>query len=186
MTIYSTVFIALGLAMDAFAVSLASGLVIERLTVRHIFRCAFHFGLFQAGMPVLGWWLGGTVAHRIEAYAPWIAFLLLAAIGGKMLREAWAEAGQSNTCADPTRGWSLVALSVATSIDALAVGLSLAMLQVTVWTPAAIIGVITAALSATGMVLGHRLGCRWGRWAQTLGGVVLIGIGLRIVADQVA
>ena len=183
MSLSTTLLVAWGLAMDAFAVSLAAGLAIETLTPRHVFRAAFHFGLFQALMPILGWFLGSTVADTIGAFDHWLAFGLLAGIGGKMLWES-REAESAPSCADPTRGWSLITLSVATSIDALAVGLSVAMLRVTIWGPALLIGVITCALSTIGILLGHRVGCRWGRWAELLGGLVLIGIGTRILISH--
>ena len=185
MSLWTAVFIAFGLAMDAFAVSIASGLAIPKITGRHVFRMAFHFGLFQALMPVLGWLVGAAVARHLAAWDHWIAMALLGFIGGKMLYEAFR--GETDkSCADPTRGIHLVTLSVATSIDALAVGLSLAMLRVSVWQPALVIGVVTAALSAAGIVFGSRLGCRWGTRAQIAGGIVLIGIGVRIVVSHLS
>jgi putative Mn2+ efflux pump MntP len=172
--------IALGLAMDAFAVSIAVGLVLERVSYRHLFRLAFHFGLFQFAMPVLGWMAGGTFASYLSAFDHWVAFGLLASIGGRMLWESRYE-HRSFAGADPTRGWILIALSVATSIDALAVGLSLAMLGVSIWTPAVIIGLVAAAMSAVGGAFGSRLGKRWERRAEAVGGLLLIGIGLHVL-----
>ena len=183
MGLLETVLVAFGLAMDAFAVSIAAGLVIAPLTARHVFRASFHFGLFQFMMPVLGWAAGTTVASHISSWDHWVAFALLAFIGGKMLWEARCPE-EGKTCKDPTRGWSLVTLSVATSIDALAVGLSIAFLEVSIWQPAAIIGVICAAMSALGITFGSRLGQRWGRWAEVGGGVVLVGIGVRILVSH--
>jgi putative Mn2+ efflux pump MntP len=183
MSILTMILIAFGLAMDAFAVSVASGLVIERLTFRHVFRMAFHFGLFQALMPVLGWLAGATVAPYIEAWDHWLALGLLGLIGGKMIFESQKKTAEIAR-SDPTRGWSLVTLSIATSIDALAVGLSLAMLQVEIWLPVALIGLVAAAMSAVGISFGSRLGRRWGRRAELVGGLVLIGIGVRIVVSH--
>src|SRR5512145_3318729 len=134
--------IALALAMDAFAVALGAGLTLERLTGRHLFRLGFHFGLFQAMMPVVGWLAGLTVQHWIAAYDHWVAFGLLAFVGGKMLYEALRSEDEEKEAGDPTRGLTLVILSVATSIDALAVGLSLAMLGVNIWLPALVIGLV--------------------------------------------
>lgn len=185
MSLLSTILVAFGLAMDAFAVSIASGLSISKLTGRHVFRIAFHFGLFQALMPVLGWLAGTTVAPYIEAWDHWVAMALLGFIGGKMLLDARSDEHEVART-DPTRGLSLITLSVATSIDALAVGLSLAMLQVQVWLPAAIIGLVAAVMSALGITFGNRLGRRWGRWAETIGGLVLIGIGVRIVVTHMS
>lgn len=176
--------IAVALAMDAFAVALGAGLSLERMTGRHLFRLGFHFGLFQALMPVIGWFAGLTVQRWIAAYDPWIAFALLAFVGGKMIREALREHGEGHVRADPTRGMNLVLLSLATSIDALAVGLSLAMLKVDIWLPALVIGLVAAALTVVGMFLGRRIGAAWGQRVEILGGLVLIAIGVKILLDQ--
>lgn len=172
--------IALGLAMDAFAVSIASGLKLARVTPRHVFRLSFHFGLFQFLMPVIGWFAGRQMASLVASFDHWIAFGLLSLIGGRMLWEA-ASNGESDSGADPTRGMTLVALSVATSIDALAAGASLAFLDQSIWTPSVTTGVVTSALTAIGIAFGSRFGRRWGRWAEVIGGCVLILIGLRIL-----
>jgi len=183
MTWLGMVAIAIGLAMDAFAVAIAAGLTIERLTGRHIFRIAFHFGLFQFMMPVIGWFAGRTIAGYIAAYDHWVAFGLLAVIGARML---WAAArGRDDIIRkDPSRGWSLVMLSVATSIDALAVGLSMAFLGVSVWLPSVIIGIVAGLMSLAGICLGSRLGHRTRRLAECLGGLLLIGIGVRILVSH--
>ncbi|MFH1268350.1 MAG: manganese efflux pump MntP family protein [Planctomycetota bacterium] len=175
--------ISVGLAMDAFAVSLAAGLTLASVTPRHTFRMAFHFGLFQAMMPILGWLAGKELAGYIAAYDHWIAFALLSFVGGKMLLEAGK--GRAKTSeADPTRGLSLVTLSVATSIDALAVGMSMAFLRVSIWVPAAVIGLVAATLSAVGIRFGNRLGARVGRWAEAFGGCVLLLIGVKILVSH--
>jgi len=171
--------IALGLAMDAFAVSIASGLQLSRITPRHVFRLSFHFGLFQFLMPVIGWCVGLQMAGLVASFDHWLAFGLLSLIGGRMLWEAGSNR-ESESKADPTRGMTLVALSLATSIDALAAGVSLAFLHQSIWIPAVTTGVVTAALTAIGIAFGSRLGRRWGRWAEVIGGCVLILIGLRI------
>jgi len=175
--------IAVGLAMDAFAVSVAAGLAIDRLTGRHVFRAAFHFGLFQFMMPVAGWLAGRTVAGYLAACDHWVAFGLLGVIGGRMIRQA-ARADTQRPRTDPTRGWSLVTLSVATSLDALAVGLSLGVLGVSIWLPSIVIGLVAAGMSLFGIVLGSRLGRRTRRWAECLGGMILIAIGLHILVSH--
>ncbi len=175
--------IAVGLSMDAFAVSLATAVTLPRVTPRHVFRLAFHFGLFQCLMPIVGWLAGRQVAPWIEAFDHWLAFGLLALVGGRMLWEAWSDEREAER-ADPTRGWMLVTLSVATSLDALAVGLSLAFVGVSVWTPSVVIGLVTATLTAFGLRFGSRLGERWGRRAEIAGGVVLLLIGLKILAGH--
>jgi len=172
--------IAVGLAMDAFAVATATGLALGSVTPRHVFRLAFHFGLFQFMMPVIGWAAGTTFSKFIGHYDHWVAFGLLTFVGGKMLWEAFAER-EAEARGDPTRGLMLVTLSLATSVDALAVGLSMAMLGVEIWFPSVVIGVVAAALTTVGLLLGNRLGRRCGFWAELAGGSVLVAIGLRIV-----
>ncbi len=176
--------IAIALAMDAFAVALSAGLVLPHLTGRHLFRFGFHFGLFQAMMPVLGWLIGISIREQIEAFDHWLAFGLLTAIGSKMLWEAWQGDSDKPRETDPTRGLSLIMLSVATSVDALAVGLSLAVLGVTIWIPALVIGLVAAALTICGMLLGRRLGRAWGSRVEVFGGLVLISIGIKILVEH--
>ncbi len=176
--------IAVALAMDAFAVALAAGVTLERITGRHLFRFGFHFGLFQAMMPVLGWLAGITVQLYISAYDHWIAFGLLAFVGIKMIREAFAEEDEETSPTDPTRGLTMLMLAVATSIDALAVGLSLGMLGVSVWLPAVVIGLVCGVLTVIGMLLGGRIGSLWGKRVEVLGGLVLCGIGVKIVLEH--
>lgn len=175
---------ALALAVDAFAVALAAGLALDRLTGRHLFRLGFHFGLFQALMPAVGWTAGLTIQRWISAYDHWAAFGLLAFVGGKMIIEAFREEEEGNSSADPTRGWSLVTLSVATSIDALAVGLTLGMLGVSIWFPALVIGLVAGALTVTGMLLGRRVAAVWGKRMEVFGGLVLFGIGAKILLEH--
>jgi putative Mn2+ efflux pump MntP len=124
-----------------------------------------------------------TIQHRIAAYDHWIAFGLLAFVGGKMIREA-LQAPEERPEKDATRGWTLVMLSVATSIDALAIGLSLAMLGVSIWVPAAVIGLVCGTLTVAGMLLGRRAGTLWGARVEILGGLILIAIGGRILLEH--
>ncbi|MCL2639908.1 MAG: manganese efflux pump MntP family protein [Phycisphaerales bacterium] len=186
MNIWLIIGIALGLSMDAFAVAVATGLTLPKLTNRHIFRLAFHFGLFQCLMPIIGWYTGRTVSGHIQRYDHWIVFSLLAFIGGKMLWEAVHRHPSERKTTDPTRGLSLITLSVATSLDALAVGLSLALLQVSIWLPSIIIGIIAGTLTAIGIIFGSRLGDRFGHWAEIIGGIVLIGIGTHTLISHLA
>lgn len=177
--------IAVGLAMDAFAVAMATGLALGAVTPRHVFRLAFHFGLFQFMMPLVGWVAGAKLAHLIGDYDHWAAFALLAFVGGKMLLEAFDDHGNGSR-SDPTRGLMLVTLSVATSLDALAVGLSMALLGVDIWLPSVVIGLVAAALTTVGLGLGNRLGQRWGFWAEIAGGCVLLGIGIQILVGHLS
>jgi putative Mn2+ efflux pump MntP len=173
--------IALALAMDAFAVALGAGVLLHPITGRQLFRLGFHFGLFQGGMPVIGWLAGVGLQRFVTVYAPWLAFGLLTFIGTRMIREAMHDDQETDRRRDPTRGMTMVLLSVATSIDALAVGFSLSLLGVSIWTPALVIGLITAMVTVCGMLLGTRIGTRWGGRVEILGGLVLIGIGLKIL-----
>ena len=182
---FEILMIAVGMAMDAFAVSLGAGASGHARDGRAIFRLSFHFGLFQFLMPVIGWYLGSTVAPYIATVDHWIAFGLLAFVGGRMIR-AGLDANQEVLAKDPSRGLTLVALCVATSIDALAIGLSLAMLRVTIWYPSVVIGVVTGGLSLVGLHLGTQLGTRFGKRMEIVGGVILVAIGLRLLVSHVA
>jgi putative Mn2+ efflux pump MntP len=178
--------IAVALAMDAFAVAVATGVTIRCISFRQYFRLGWHFGLFQALMPIIGWSAGLTVRHAIEAYDHWIAFGLLAFVAGGMLREAFGDDAKECALKDPTRGITMVMLSVATSIDALAVGLSLSMIQVAIWTPAFVIGVVAALFTFTGMYIGKTIGSlgHLRRYAEVLGAVVLLAIGVNILYEH--
>lgn len=172
--------------MDAFAVSIAAGLTICRLTGRHVFRISFHFGLFQFLMPVIGWLAGRSAHAYLTGAAGWLAFALLAWVGGKMLGDALRpdrEDKDNQTRRDPSRGMTLVTLSVATSLDALAVGVSMGLLDVSVWTPSIVIGLVAGTLSLAGITFGSRIGRSWGRWAEVAGGVVLLGIAARVLVE---
>ena len=185
MHIFQILIIAVALAMDAFAVSIATGLQLQTVSVRQTFRLAWHFGLFQAGMNIIGWAAGLTVRSMIESVDHWIAFGLLCFIGIRMIREAM-EDDDSKKESDPTRGKTLVLLSVATSIDALAVGLSFSLLHVSIWVPALVIGIVATILTAIGLHLGCLVGAasRLGSRAEIIGGLVLVAIGLNILHEH--
>jgi len=177
--------IALALAMDAFAVSIGLGLSLHPATAAQTLRLAFHFGLFQFLMPVAGWAAGERSIGLIGPYDHWVAFGLLLAVGGKMTIESFRKGGEDRLeRPDPTRGISLLVLSVATSLDALAVGISLAALGVAIQYPAIIIGLVAFVMTIVGMKLGPVLGRIIGRRAELLGGLVLILIGIRILVDH--
>ncbi|MFZ2633812.1 MAG: manganese efflux pump MntP family protein [Desulfosalsimonadaceae bacterium] len=183
MNILEIIMIAVGLAMDAFAVSIAAGTSGRLAGKRATFRLSFHFGLFQAVMPLIGWYVGVHIAHLIESFDHWVAFALLLLVGGRMIMASF----QSETETfdkDPSRGFSLVLLSVATSIDALAVGLSLAMINISIWYPCLIIGIITAGLSVVGIRAGKYFGKKLGSRMELIGGVILILIGLKILVSH--
>jgi putative Mn2+ efflux pump MntP len=182
MSLTATFLIAFSMAMDAFAVSMCSGLKIGP-GPRPVFRIAFHFGLFQALMPVIGWLFGKTIEPLVQSLDHWVAFGLLAFVGIRMIRSGFSRV-EEKILKDPSRGWTMVMLSVAVSIDALAIGLSLAFLDVDIWTPAMVIGLVTGTLSLIGLRVGNRVGRRFGKPVEVLGGLVLIGIGVRIVMSH--
>lgn len=185
MDIGSIVFIALALAVDAFAVALGAGVTLDKVDFRRTFRLAWHFGFFQAAMNVLGWASGLTFRQLIESFDHWVAFGLLAFVGINMIREAVNNHKEINTT-DPTKGWTLVMLSIATSIDSLAVGLSFSVLNIKVWLPAIIIGITATALTTVGLHLGRLLSSssRLGAKVEIAGGIVLISIGVRILYEH--
>jgi manganese efflux pump family protein len=182
----NTLALAVALAMDAFAVSIASGVSLRTVSARQTFRLAWHFGLFQAMMPVIGWSAGFTVRSRIEAYDHWVAFALLVFVAQGMLRSAFKGEPAKEDAKDPTKGMTMVMLSVATSIDALAVGLSLSLINVSIWTPALIIGLVAGVFTTVGMHLGKVIGsmAQLSRWAEMTGGVVLLAIGVNILREH--
>jgi putative Mn2+ efflux pump MntP len=183
MTFLEILLIALSMSMDAFAVCLGAGTQSRTSGPRPVFRLAFHFGLFQFLMPIIGWLAGTTVVHYISAYDHWVAFGLLAFVGVRMIRSGFdpQDSEQKN---DPSRGWTLVLLAFATSIDALAVGFSLGVVGITIWYPAVVIGVVTGLLSWLGIFLGNRLGQKFGKRMEIIGGIVLILLGLRILISH--
>ena len=171
--------------MDAFAVSVGKGLAMRRLDMRQAFVIALFFGGFQALMPVIGWFLGAQFAQYVTSVAHWIAFALLAFIGGKMLWDAFHEETEGDGSGDGAIGFvELVMLAVATSIDALAVGVSFAFLEVSIAPSAALIGVTTFVISLAGVAIGHMFGSRWEKPATIAGGLILVFIGMRIVLDH--
>ena len=179
-------FIAISLSLDAFAVSVSSGISIRDLRFFHALRASFCFGLFQFIMPLAGWYMGDAFAARFETYTHWIAFALLAFIGGKMIlgslrRGKGSVAGHAENTGDIRSLITLFILSVATSIDALATGVSLNIMGLGVWLSAAIIGGVTFFVCLFGFEFGRRIGTALEKWAQIAGGFVLIGIGIRIL-----
>jgi putative Mn2+ efflux pump MntP len=176
---------AVALAMDCFAVSLGLSCGHNKLSGGQTLRLALHFALFQFAMPVIGWFAGENLLRHIERFDHWIAFGLLTLVGGKMIRESFRAEKDDEECpADRTRGLSIVILSVATSIDALAVGLSLAVLRVNILYPAAIIGIICFALTVAGSKLGPVVGRIAGKRAELGGGLILIAIGIKILVEH--
>jgi len=182
---FSIILIAIGLSADCFAVALSGSISMKTVSRLQVLRASLAFGLFQALMPVLGWLIGQTVVEIIADYDHWIAFVLLAIVGGKMIWESFRSEESRNDNADITKGILLLTLSIATSIDALAVGLTFAFLEINIMTASLTIGTIALAVTAIGFLLGRKLGSLIGRRAEAIGGVVLIGIGLRILLTHI-
>lgn len=177
--------IAVGLSMDAFAVSICKGLKMQRFNVRHAGVIALAFGGFQALMPVIGWFLGKQFESYITGIDHWIAFALLAVIGGKMAAESFKkEEEDSSKENEKLDVKELLVLAVATSIDALAVGITFAFLQVSIVPAVSLIGVITFVLSAVGVFIGHKFGAKFKSKAELAGGIILILIGLKILLEH--
>lgn len=185
MSFLSILIIAIGLGMDAFSVAIGVGASVRAVSFVSVFRLSFYFGLFQFLMPVAGWFAGVSVANVIAGYDHWIAFALLAVVGGKMIAESFNREEKVRTT-DPTRGLIVIILSVATSIDALAVGFSFALLKTPVLYPSVIIGIVTFAMTMCGMLFGEKLGKMVGRRVEMLGGFILIGIGVKILMEHMA
>ncbi len=181
--ILSLLLIALGLSPDCFAVALSGSTTIKSTSRIPMFRMALAFGLFQAGMPVLGWLAGQTVVDMVAAYDHWVAFALLALIGGRMVWESFrGEAERKHT--DITKGAMLLGLAIATSIDALAMGLVFAFIRVNLLLACLIIGIIAFAMTIAGYIVGRKAGTYLGKYAELGGGVILIAIGLRVLLSH--
>lgn len=185
MTPIEIIIVAIVLSMDAFAVAIATSVALGKVSGRQLFRLSFHFGLFQAGMPALGWLAGTTIVGWVAGWDHWVAFGLLAFVGTKAIIGAFRKEEEGEAITDATKGVMLIVLSVATSIDAFAVGLSFAMLDMNIWFPCVCIGIITGMITLFGMLMGGRLGQRFGKRVEILGGLVLIGIGVKILLQHI-
>ena len=174
--------ISIGLAMDAFAVSICKGLSIKKMNWKNAIIIGMYFGIFQAGMPILGYFLGSTFENIITNFDHWIAFFLLAVVGINMIRESLSK--ESESLNDLIDFKTMTPLAIATSIDALAIGITLAFLRVNIIGAVTIIGIITIFLSMIGVFIGNEFGNKYGKIAETLGGIVLIGIGLKILLEH--
>ena len=182
MGVIEILMIGVGLAMDAFAVSVCKGLSVRQVTWKHVLIPAVYFGVFQGLMPLVGWLLGIQFQSLITSIDHWIAFILLLLIGANMIREAMGEEeGETN---DSFSFLIMVTLAVATSIDALAVGITFAFLEVSIWLAVALISGVTFVISAAGVKIGNVFGAKFQRKAEVLGGVILILIGTKILLEH--
>lgn len=177
---------AIALSMDAFAVSVCKGLGMRRMRYDQALVISLYFGVFQALMPLIGWLLGTSFSRYIQAFDHWIAFVLLAFLGGKMLWDVFHEKedGEQESAERRQDHRELFMLAIATSIDALAVGIAFACLDVNIWSSISIIGVTTLVISFAGVWIGNRFGNRFQKKAEIAGGLVLILIGVKILAEH--
>jgi len=181
----SVLLIAIGLSADCFAIAVGGSISMRTISSLQVLRISLAFGLFQALMPVLGWLLGQTVVDLIAAYDHWFAFILLAVVGSRMIWESFRSRDSHSETVDITKGFLLLTLSVATSIDALAVGLSFAFLEVNIGLASLTIGIIAFVVTATGFLLGRKASKLIGRQAEAIGGIVLVGIGFRVLITHI-
>ncbi|RII95576.1 manganese efflux pump [Clavibacter michiganensis] len=184
MTFLPLLLIAIGVSADAFAVALTKGVHMRAFNLRHALVIAVVFGVFQAVMPLIGWLLGTTFATYITGVDHWITFVLLLIVGGKMIWEAFADHEDTEKDYDRIHVRELLVLALATSIDALAVGITLAFLPGSILIAVLLIGTTTLVLAFVGIVIGHRVGARFGKPAEIAGGIILILIGTRILLDH--
>ena len=180
MDISLVLIVGLGVSLDCLAVAIAGSVSMRSISARQVLRASAAFGVFQAAMLTLGWLAGNSMVDLIGRFDHWVAFGLLALVGGKMLWEAW-RGDEDHESVDITRGLPLLTLSIATSIDSLAVGLTLGFMESSIPIAALIVGCVTFLISAAGFWAGRKIGPFFGRWAEVLGALVLIGIGIRIL-----
>ena len=181
MSLVEIIFISIGVAMDAFAVAICKGLAIKKVNLKKAFIIGLYFGIFQAVMPVLGYLLGTTFKDLILKIDHWIALLLLSSIGINMIKESFEKDNSYNESLDVS---TMLILSIATSIDALAVGITFACLKVNIFIPATIIGIITCIISIIGAIIGNRFGNKLEAKAEIFGGIILILLGIKIVFEH--
>ena len=181
MTLLDLFLIGIGLSMDAFAVSICKGLSVRRLRLSHALLCGIYFGGFQALMPTLGYFLGSSFFSVISQVGYWLAFILLALIGANMIRESF---GETETLDDDFGPRALLPLAVATSIDALAVGVTFAFLDVPIVPAITVIGCTTFCISLAGVFIGVFFGGRLQKWAELAGGVILVLLGCKILLEH--
>ena len=185
MSIFEIILMAVALAMDAFAVAICKGLATNKVQIKHMVVVGAWFGIFQALMPFIGCTIGAAFLSYIEAVDHWIAFILLGCIGGNMIKESLSKEEECD-CTDASLSFKvMLTMAVATSIDALAVGISLAMAgNVNIWVAMALIGIVTFAMSAVGVKIGNVFGSRYEKKAEAVGGFILIGLGIKVLIDH--
>ena len=183
MSFAEIILIAVGLAMDSFAVSITAGLILKEFSSKHFIRIAFYMGLFQALMPIIGWMIGVSFKHYIVSFDHWIAFLLLLGLGGKMIYDD-LKCEDEHCCFDPQKRLVVMGLALATSIDALVVGVNFAFLDMSITMPIYTIGITSFVLSFIGIFIGCQIGTKAKLKFTLIGGVILIGLGTKILYEH--
>jgi putative Mn2+ efflux pump MntP len=181
MDVYSLILLSIGLAMDAFSIAIVSCFGLGKMKLADSLKVSSSFGVAHIIMPVLGWFLGSTVVTFIQRWDHWLAFILLAYVGGRMLKEGLSEDIKAIEASNLLEFKSLIMFTVAVSIDALAVGLSFSLQELSIWIPSVFMGLGTFIFTFIGLNIGFKTGQRFGKKAQIVGGLILILIGLRIV-----
>lgn len=184
MNYLSTFFIAVGLAMDAFAVSVSNGITIKKLKFSHAFKFGFFFGAFQFFMPIMGWFFASKFSEQIKAFDHWIAFILLFLIGFNMIIESFKTENNIYDNENILSLKNIIILSIATSIDALAVGISFAFFRINIYISSIIIGIVAFIFSFFGVIIGKKIGKYLNKNAERIGGIILITIGLKILLEH--
>ena len=183
MGVVEILMIAVGVSMDAFAVSICKGLSVRKLRPSYPLSAALWFGGFQALMPLLGYFLGVSFADLVGTVDHWIAFILLGIIGGNMIKESFSKDSACSVDSDFSFK-TMLAMAVATSVDALAVGVSFAFLRVNIWLAVLLIGITTAAFSGVGIIVGNMFGCRFKSKAELAGGIILVAMGCKVLLEH--
>jgi len=183
MSYIEIILIAVGLSMDAFAVSITLGLSVQKLTLKHYLLPGIYFGIFQALMPLIGYFAGTLFAEKIQEFDHWVAFGLLAIIGGNMIRESFSK-DEEKSDTDKFTFISLLLLAIATSIDALAVGVTFSLFKINIYAAIAIIGLITFCISIFGVKIGNLFGMKFKSKAELVGGIVLVALGIKILIEH--
>ena len=184
MKILDIILIAIGLAMDCFVVSIACGMAMKKIRFWPVFRIAFFFGFFQAIMPLIGWLIGSRFRVYVENFDHWIAFIILVFLGIRMIHENFKKHHPDKKRLNPYKLSVVLTLALATSVDALAVGFTFAFLRLNLWLSILIIGITSLLISIFGIFFGHKYFCRFNVPAELLGGIVLIGIGTKILLEH--
>jgi len=185
MSFFEVFLIAISLAMDSFAISITAGLILKEFSSKHFIRIAFYMGLFQALMPIIGWMIGVSFKHYIVSFDHWIAFLLLLGLGGKMIYDDLKCEGEEDSF-DPQKRLVVMGLAIATSIDALVVGVNFAFLDMSITMPIYLIGIVSFILSLLGVFIGCYLGTKVKVKFTLIGGIILIGLGVNILNEHLS